>query len=317
MNPRLPTAPSKTQRATRAYPPALGIGLLLLAALFWGSGNVANKTVLAYIGPFTALALRTLIAAVILLPLLASEGRVPRNRAWWNSALCVTTFFILAAGFQQVAYQWTTVTNASFLVNTCVVLTPLLAWCVLRQRPEQRIVLAGTVTLAGAWLMTGMPSDFSTINMGDAACLVSALFYGAWAIALGHHAMRHGRPVALTLVQFAVAAIVLMPLALLIEGPTPGNIIAAGPEILFLAVFSTAGACFLTTIAQRSVPPSVAVVVLSTESLFGTSGAVLFLDEVASATVLMGGALILVATLIAVGVKVHFRAERRVAPQAI
>ena len=280
---------------------ALGVGLLLLAALFWGSGNVASKTVLDHIGPMTTLALRVLIAAVILLPLLVREGPLPRNPEWWISALRVGALFVLAAMFQQAAYQWTTVTNASFLVNSSAVLTPILAWVLLRHRPVPRIIVAGMATITGAWLMSGMPVGFETINLGDAACIASALFYAGWALALGHHAMRHGSPVGLTLVQFALTAVVLLPPALLIEQPTLPAIMAAWPEILYLAVFSTAGACILTTIAQRRVTASVAVVILSTESIFGMLGAVLLLAEVVTPAALVGGALILTATIIAVG----------------
>jgi drug/metabolite transporter (DMT)-like permease len=246
-----------------------------------------------------------MIAAAILWPLLRLDAGAARlsateAKAWWHSAAVVSGLFVLAAMFQQIAYQWTSVTNASFLVNTCTVMTPVLAWVLIRQRTGHNILVAAAITLLGAWLMSGRPSGLGNLNTGDAACLASALFYAGWAIALGRHATRHGRPIALTLVQFVVTFLVLAPMALAVEAPTLAGAVAAGPEILFLAVFSTAGACLLTTLAQRWIPASVAVVLLSLESVFGTLAAVVILGEGVSAAAMAGGALILLAVAVAV-----------------
>lgn len=281
--------------------PGVCVLLLVLAAAFWGSGNIANKTLLADIGPFTALALRGAIAAVIVLPLIRFDRGPSLDRGYWSSAALVSALFLAAASLQQAAFQWTTVTNAGFLVNSCTIMTPLLAWVFLREVPDRRVMVAALVMLGGAWLMCGAGSLAQGINAGDLACLVSAVFYAGWAIALGHHAMRYGRPLVTAAIQFAVTGAVLAPVALALEGPTFAGIVAAGPEVLYLAVFCTAGACVLTTIAQRKVPASLAVMVLSLESVFGTVAAFMILDERPAATVMIGGVLMLVAVVVAVG----------------
>ena len=47
--------------------------MLVAAAAFWGSGNIARKTLLEDIGHLTALALRGTIAALIVLPVLSFD----------------------------------------------------------------------------------------------------------------------------------------------------------------------------------------------------------------------------------------------------
>jgi drug/metabolite transporter (DMT)-like permease len=279
----------------------VGVLMLIGAAALWGSGNIANKTLLDDIGPFTALALRGCIAAAIVVPLMKYDRDLSDARGFYLSALWVGVLFVAAAAFQQAAYQWTTVTNASFLVNTCTVLTPLLAWVFLRERPTGPIVVAALVTLCGAWLMCGAAALAPVLNQGDLACLISAVFYAGWAIALGRHAVRYGRPMTTAVVQFALTGIVLAPVALALEAPTLTGIAAAGAEVIYLAVFCTAGACVLTMIAQRQVSASVAVVLLSLESVFGAAAAFVFLTERPSFDVLAGGVLVLVAVLVAVG----------------
>ena len=45
--------------------------MLLCAGLFWGSGNVANKTVPDHIGPFSALGYRCALTILVIAPFLA------------------------------------------------------------------------------------------------------------------------------------------------------------------------------------------------------------------------------------------------------
>ena len=292
---------SRLRWSRAATTPSACVFMLVVAAAFWGSGNIANKTLLDDIGPLTALALRGTIAALIVLPVLSFDRERRPVQGFYRSGIRVALLFVAAATFQQVAYQWTTVTNAGFLVNTCTVVTPLLAWVILREQPHGRIVVAAIMTLCGAWLMCGAASLGTGINAGDAACLVSALFYAGWAIAIGHHAVQYGCPLTTAFIQFGLAGVLLAPVALALETPTLAGVVAAGPEVLYLAVFCTVGACLLTAIAQRRVSASVAVVLLSLEGVFGAASAYLVLAERPSTEVISGGLLIVIAVVVAVG----------------
>ncbi len=97
--------------------------VLLLAALFWGVGNVFQKTALDHVGPLGATAIRCAIAALVLLPLLLREKRRV-DAGFFTSAIGVAVLFSAGIGLQQAAFQGTTVTNAGFLVNVCTILTP-------------------------------------------------------------------------------------------------------------------------------------------------------------------------------------------------
>lgn len=278
--------------------------MLLAAGFFWGSGNVANKTVLDHVGPFTAVGIRCLIATVVILPFGIREylrSADAPDRRWLRSALLVSLFFAAAAAVQQAAFQRTSVTNAGFLVNTCTILTPVFAWIVLGQRPARRIVGAIAATVSGAFLMAGGTLMPGPLNVGDMLCLLSAAFYAAWMVALGHHAVQGGRPFLTCLLQFALGAALLIGLACLAEHPAAADVGAALPELMFLGVFATAGAFVLQTLAQKHVPPTSAAVVVSSESLFGAFGAYFLLGERTGILGLTGAALILAGILVAAG----------------
>jgi drug/metabolite transporter (DMT)-like permease len=287
--------------------PAWAAALLLLAAFFWGAGNVANKTVLDHVGPMTAVALRCVIALTVILPLWLVAGRGARSLppgGWMPGAVRLSLLFAVALALQQIAFVTATVTNASFLVNTAGILTPLLVWLLFGDRPGLRVAIAAPLTLVGAFLMAGATFRLSSLNPGDLFCLGSALFYALWMVALGRHAMAHGRPLATAALQFGVAAAVLLPLALVTEPVTLAAVRAALPELLLLGVFSTAAAFGLQTFAQRYVAPATAAILVSAESLFGAAGAVMILGE-APPPVAWTGAVVIMAAILLVAAGDH------------
>ena len=115
---------------------------------------------------------------------------------YWPSAIRVAAIFALALLVQQAAYLSTTVTNASFLVNTATVMTPLLAWVVLRERASLQVWGAAGITMIGVFLLCRGTQSF---GRGDIVALISALFYAAWMIELGRHMQTFGRTVKRTL----------------------------------------------------------------------------------------------------------------------
>ncbi len=267
--------------------------LLFVAAALWGFGNVAQKTVLEHLDPISVVGLRCLIGAALVAPLMLTERGGPPGPGWIASLLRVGGLFAAAILVQQVAYLGTTVSNASFLVNTATVITPLAAWMMLRERPGGSVLAAAGLTLGGAFLMTG--GVVRSIGAGDQAALLSAILYALWMVELGRHALTYGRPFATAAAQFAGTAIVLLPAGALAGGITEAAVRQALPELLFLGVFSTAAAFGIQTAAQRFTSASRAAIIVSAESVFGAAVAASVLGERLPATGLAGAALILVA----------------------
>jgi drug/metabolite transporter (DMT)-like permease len=266
---------------------------LLLAAFFWGSGNVANKTVLDHIGPILSVALRCCLGVLIVLPFALRDLRCRPTAAWVQSATMVTFFFAAAMALQQYAFQGTTVTNAGFLVNTCSIMTPCLAWLLLRERSPRRILGAAVITVFGVFLMTGGQFSFAAMQPGDITSLGAAVCYATWMVLTGHHLVRFGRPMLLCACQFGFGGAGLMLLAFAVETPAIMSARAALPELLYLGFVSTGLAFLLQVRAQEFVSSSRAAILTSAESLFGAAGAYLLLQERTGGMGLVGAALII------------------------
>jgi drug/metabolite transporter (DMT)-like permease len=265
--------------------------MLLLAALLWGAGNVAQKTVLDHLGPLATVGLRCAIAVLAIGPFVVIARSARRQPGFMASAVPLAALFAAALAIQQSAYTATSVTNASFLVNTGTIITPILAWLWLREEPSWSLGLAVPLTVGGALLMSG--AVLGKASAGDAACIVSALLYAAWVVQLSRHVRRFGAPAATAFVQFGVGAILCLPVGLMLEPAPLQSIGAASLDLLVLGVFSTAAAFGLQTIAQRHTPASHAAVIVSAESVFGAVGAFLVLSERIDLVGLLGAGLII------------------------
>jgi drug/metabolite transporter (DMT)-like permease len=276
--------------------------LLLLAAAFWGFGNVAQKTVLDHLDPLSAVGMRCLIAALMIAPLAMLERGRRFRPGYWMSLIEVSALFSISIAIQQVCYLGTSVTNASFLVSTATVMTPLAAWFLIGERPTAIVGLAAGMTLVGVLLLSGgLTASFS---QGDLAAILSAACYALWMVELGRHMQTQGAPLTTAAAQFIVAAVITLPLGALHGNLSLAAISDAGPELAVLGIFSTAGAFGIQTIAQRFTSASHAAVIVSAESVFGAIGAAIFLSERLSPIGAVGAAVVLGA-IILLSLSVH------------
>jgi drug/metabolite transporter (DMT)-like permease len=264
--------------------------MLLIAALLWGAGNVAQKTVLDHLGPVATVGLRCAIAALAIGPFVVILRSARRQPGFTASVVPVAALFVAAMTIQQAAYKATSVTNASFLVNTGTIITPILAWLWLREEPSWSLAFAVPLAAGGALLMSG--AALGEVSAGDAECIVSALLYAAWTVQLGRHVQRFDAPATTALMQFGVGAFLCLPVGLMLEPAPLRSISAARLDLLVLGVFSTAAAYGLQALAQRHTPAGHAAVIISAESIFGAAGAFLILSERTGLAGLLGAGLI-------------------------
>ncbi|PBB42134.1 EamA family transporter [Mesorhizobium sp. WSM3866] len=264
--------------------------LLLLAAGLWGFGNVAQKTVLDHLDALSAVGLRCLIGGLLVLPFVLTERRLPAGAAQLSSLVRVVVLFAGSIMLQQLCYLGATVTNASFLVSTATVITPLAAWLLVGERPTAALMLAAGSTVIGCLLLAG---GIAGLSGGDLTALLSAGCYALWTVELGRHMQAHARPFTAAAAQFFGVAALALPLGVMHGNLSLAAASDAGPELAVLGVFSTAVAFGIQIAALRFTSASHAAVIVSAESIFGAMGGAIFLGEQCSAIGALGAAIIL------------------------
>lgn len=271
-------------------------GLMLLAALIWGTTFVAQQLGMASVGPLTYTGARFLLGALFILPLAARERRRLARRgvvidgndllAW--SGLGMLLF--LGVVFQQIGIVDTSVTNAGFLTALYVPLVPMLAWIVDRERPHALVWPAALGSFLGTFLLSG--GKFDALNAGDYWVIASTLPWAAHVLWVGRIAARKGTPILVAFTQFTVCGVAATILAPLFEPVTGAGLVAALPTILYGGLLSVGIAYTLQVVAQRHTHPADAAVLLSSEVLFAAIAGALYLGERLNAIQLAGCALI-------------------------
>ena len=292
--------------------------LLALAGLVWGFGFVAQKTAAdAQLGPFTFVASRFLISALLVLPFVQREGGLPR---FFKSLRKSDRFRILglclscsgAVIFQQCGLVSTTVTNAAFLTGIYIVLVPFAARLLYQQKLTAIAVLASLLSFAGVWLLSGGDAlhPLPGLNGGDLLVLLCALCYAVQVPMLGHIVGGLKAPFTLSFLQFAVTGFVALVLAVFGEHPHVETIVASWQSILYAGIAAGGIAYTLQAVAQQHTPPADAAIIMSSESLFGAIGGAWLMHDRLTLSGYIGCAAILLA-VVAVELTPHVKKRAR------
>ncbi|GII63018.1 membrane protein [Sphaerisporangium krabiense] len=214
--------------------------------------------------PWTFNAFRFLLAAaVLLIPYGARLRRLPA--AGWRAGLVLGLLLTAGYAFQTIGLGHTTVSNAGFITGLYVVLTPVLAWLVLRQAISAWVW--GCIALAafGLFLLSGFGGAWHPL--GDALTLLCSLAFAAHIIATDRVIRRF--PVGpLVTVQLAVVGLVSLGASTVTGDLAPPASTDVWWAIAFTAIVASAIAYFIQSYAQRRTSPVRASLILATEPAF-------------------------------------------------
>jgi drug/metabolite transporter (DMT)-like permease len=271
-----------------------------VAAFFWGTTFVAQRKGMDYIGPMTYNALRFLLGAVTLAPLILWPGlrlagtRTGTPRLLLLGGLAAGAALFAGAALQQMGMQYTTAGKAGFITSLYVVLVPLIG-LFLGHRSGLSLWLGVVLTVTGLYLLS--VNESFTIARGDLLVLSSALFWAIHVQVIGYLAKR-GDPLRLACAQFVVCSALSALVALGIE-PIQGQAIrGATIPILYGGILSAGVAFTLQVICQRTSPPAHAAIIMSLETVFAAVAGWLILHEHMGLRGLAGCALMLAGLMV-------------------
>jgi len=282
--------------------------LLLLTAGIWGFAFVAQRAGMEHVGPFTYTAVRFVLGALALLPLVLARRRAALREAAAGVVMAAPPRIhplmagllagaVLTGGalLQQAGLVTTTAGKAGFVTGLYVVLVPLAGLLWGQRAGWSRWV--GAVLAAGGLYLLSVTGRF-TIERGDLLVLLGALFWTGHVLLLGWLSPRTDA-VALACVQFAVCAALSGAVLPFVEHPSLGALHAAALPILYGGLLSVGVAFTLQVVAQRRAPPAHAAILLSLETVFAALGGWWLLGERLGARGLAGCALMFAGMLCA------------------
>ncbi|PYE86522.1 DMT family transporter [Phyllobacterium leguminum] len=294
--------------------PARANLLLLIAGAIWGFGFVAQSTAMASIAPLVFLGLRFLLATLLMLPLALRETRQAQKPLTSSDRF----FFLLIGLFlfggitaQLFGIMATSVTNAGFLTGLYVLFVPFADVILFRNWPHPVVWPSSLAALIGIWLLSGARFD-SFLAPGDWMVILGATFWALQVLFISRYASRTGRPFTLSLVQFAVCAVLGLSWGVALEGIDWPAIMAAAPQILYTGIFASCVAITLQTVGLRYTAAPQAAIFLSSETLFAALfGAILLGDRLP--LIGMAGCALIFAAMLAVEL-VPMMGKRKITP---
>ena len=278
--------------------------MLLLTALIWGMAFVAQSVGMDYVQPFTFNFLRTILGAVVLIPIIAlfrlfDKNGVKRDISLKNTVtggiVCGVVLFA-ASSFQQSGIALTTAGKAGFITALYIVIVPLLELFIYK-KTSAKVWLCVFIAITGFYLLC-VKENFE-IGRGDVLVLACALFFAGHIMVIDYFNTKNTDGMLMSCIQFFTAAFLLLICTFLFESPDIKSILSAWRPIVYAGVMSCGLGYTLQIIGQRHTPPTAATLIMSLESVFAALAGWLMLNEKMSIKELTGCALVFAAVILA------------------
>ena len=267
----------------------LGIALLLITAIIWGTSFVAQSIGMQSIDAFTFTGIRTTLGVLFLLPftLIINKGFDFRKKTL-RDGLILGIVFSIAQNFQQFAFYYSTSGKIAFITAFYMFFVPLFSVIFLKKKIAVLTWLSILMGLIGLFLLCMNPSDLTSINLGDILALICAVFYAVQIMLIDKFLEDGISGVQLSFMQFFVAAIISIIAMFIFEKPVLADIKTAAPSLLYSGIMSCGIAYTLQIVGQKHASPVVASLLMCLESVFAVIAAAIILDEGMSAREAVG-----------------------------
>lgn len=272
----------------------LAIAGLIAVTVIWGGGFVASDMALKSLRPFQIMAIRFLLATVLMGAASIRELKGIDFKEIRAGILMGCALFVGFA-FQIVGLQYTTPSKNAFLTALNVVMVPFIAFLILKKKISRKSIAGAIMAIFGVGLLS-LEKDLS-LGIGDALTLVCAVGF-AFQIFFTSEFVKKYRAVVLNFVQM-LTAVILSVISLYLFGETEFHVTTQGwLSVLYLGVISTALCYLLQTASQKYVDETKAAIILSMESVFGTIFSILILHEQVTLRMICGCVIILAAVIV-------------------
>ena len=277
--------------------------LLLLTATIWGVAFVAQSVSMDYIGGFTFNAVRNIIGAIALLPVIwglgktrsASEQTPSDRKTLITGGICCGILLCLASNFQQFGIKYTTVGKAGFITACYIIIVPVIG-IFLKKKCSPFIWMAIVLALIGLYLLC--ITDGFSIGKGDILVLICAFLFSLHILVIDYFSP-HVDGVKMSCIQFLVCGILTAIPALIFEHPQLSAFKGAWGSILYAGVMSCGVAYTLQIIGQKNMNPTVASLILSLESCISALAGWILLGQKLSAKEIFGCVIMFCAIVLA------------------
>lgn len=266
---------------------------LLSVTLVWGISFPLMSSALEYVGPYTFLAMRYLVAAIFLLPIVFKRLKNIKNKTVKGGVFIGLALFI-GSILQTVGLVYTTPSKSGFLTGINVVLVPIFIAIIYKKVPDLKSIIGVVLSIIGLAVMSldgGM-----RMNLGDILTIFSAIAFAIQILLVDKYAKDVDIVLMSCLQMFIIGILAFIPSAIVEGVALPMNKLTIG-SILFTAVFCTIYAFIIQNKMQPYTNPTHAAIIFLAEPVFSAVFSTFIGDRLTGKT-LMGCIFILIGMII-------------------
>lgn len=269
--------------------------LLILGTAFWGISFSVTKLAMGGQSTTAFLFYRFLMATMVL-SMIFWKHLIKADWAAIKTGAMLAVPLFMGIQLQTLGIQNTPASQCAFIAGTSVVIVPLFKLMLYQKAAPFKIWIAAIVALIGLFVIS--INGQLSIGSGDLYTIAGAFCFAAYLVLVEKKASQKNL-VPTIIPMFATCALLTFGLAL---GDSNANWFPESNTfwmgIVFCGLFSTAYMYSISNIAQRYISAERVAVIYLFEPVFGAVAAFFILDENLTWRLLLGGALIFIATLI-------------------
>lgn len=283
--------------------------MLTVCAVIWGSSFVAQTTGAEYVGPFTFIALRSLLGSAVLIPVIfvfnigkkkntapQSEAKKGKSFFFIGGTVCGVCLCVASVLQQTGIDKGTSPGKAGFITALYILLVPVLS-VFLKKKIRPVIWLCVALSLGGLYLLCVTDSSIQTSDFYVLAC---AFCYAVHILVIDYVSPQVDG-VKLSFLQFLVCGIISSAVMIFTEEISFEIIRKAAPSIAYSGMMSSGVAYTLQILGQQKMnnQPTLASMLMSLESVFAVLAGMLVLSQIPTPREAFGCVLMFAAIIIA------------------
>lgn len=276
--------------------------LLLLAALIWGNGFVAQSSAMKSLEPWSFTWMRSFLAFLVLIPVSylhakqTGQDALCDNERKYLQLGGVVCGVLLACGtmLQQIGVMYTTVGKAGFLTALYCVEVPLFS-VVFGKRIGRRIWVSVILAVAGLYLLCMQGT--LVLAGGDLYVLLCSIVFAFHILVIDYFAPKTDA-VRMSCLQFLVCALVTLAGSLFTESVSLAAVRSGFVELVYAGCISMGLGYTLQIVGQKNADPVMASILLCLESVFGALAGFFLLHQGMTVRQVLGCALMFAATVL-------------------
>lgn len=282
--------------------------MLIFATFCWGMTYLWADDISNVNMPISGYnSIRYAISVLMVLPFFAHELKTVTKRNLVEGSI-MGIIYCAIAYLQIVAVAHTTPSCMAFLFASYVIIVPFASRIFFKEKMKKKIFFSVGLCLIGIYLLNMSPGETLELNLGNGLSILGA-FMLCFQILFLSHMVEHTSVGLVNMIPWMVTCVISTVHALLTGGYVfdMQALLEGAMPILMMVIFGTVLSTLAQAYAQKFIEPSRAAIIYSLESVFACIMSITFGYEPLTKSVIIGGAVLVIAIL---NVEVDWKIKR-------